>query len=588
MDVVKILVNHAQNGNGGFESGFIPPVTAIERIEVIRGPMSSLYGSDAMGGVVNVITKDSTKDWTGALSFGGFLHEDNESGNGYNGNFFLSGPLVQNLLGIQVYGGGNLRNEDEFVGGFNKNNNKNITTKLTFTPTEKQKFELLEAGRNVQKKEETPGKSVAAQTCRGSNCTANSWSTTLASRNHWALSHYADWGFMSSEFSVYQEQAKRQVKYYSGYNSRQPEITNSVVDAKFMVPAGMHFLVFGGQYLHAKLDDDSVSGVTRVTNPRTGAVRSVANMALTKNKAIQKALFLEDEISFTEDLLLTLGARVDHHEKYGSHWSPKAYLVYHLNDEFTLKGGVAKAFRAPGIREVSEGYVTSTQSGAGVIYGNPNINPETSVNEEVGVTYVHKSGFNANLTVFNTDFKNKLTSYSTGTRDPITGANLYVYDNVGKANIKGVELSSHIPLMKQLGLDLSYTYQHSKRESDEDLSASGLSLRGLPLDYTPKHSGSAKLTWTVNDNLDVYTRLHYQGKQIWANPRNGDNKNIARERSGFSTVDLGANYQISKNVLLNLAVLNLGNERLDVIDTNGGNWAREDGRRYWANMTVSF
>ncbi len=45
------------NGNSGFEQSFLPPANAIERIEVIRGPMSSLYGSDAMGGVINVITK---------------------------------------------------------------------------------------------------------------------------------------------------------------------------------------------------------------------------------------------------------------------------------------------------------------------------------------------------------------------------------------------------------------------------------------------------------------------------------------------------------------------------------------------------
>lgn len=58
------------NGSGGYEGGFIPPADAIERIEVIRGPMSSLYGSDAMGGVINIITKPVTKEWHGAVSMG--------------------------------------------------------------------------------------------------------------------------------------------------------------------------------------------------------------------------------------------------------------------------------------------------------------------------------------------------------------------------------------------------------------------------------------------------------------------------------------------------------------------------------------
>lgn len=68
------------NGNGGFEGAFIPPVNAIERIEVVRGPMSSLYGSDAMGGVVNIITKNVTKEWTGSASVGFTAHDKSTFG----------------------------------------------------------------------------------------------------------------------------------------------------------------------------------------------------------------------------------------------------------------------------------------------------------------------------------------------------------------------------------------------------------------------------------------------------------------------------------------------------------------------------
>ena len=577
------------NGNGGYEGAFIPPVNAIERIEVVRGPMSSLYGSDAMGGVVNIITKNATENWTGSLSGGFTAHDKSDFGDGYHGNFFVSGPLVKNILGIQVYGGGNYRQEDNIIGGSNKNKNRDINSKLTFTPTKGQTF-IFEGGRHLLEKDETPGKSLALTTTRGSSTTRNSATATRASRTYWSVTHQADWNFMTSELSLYQEKAKREVLTNDVMNSRKPEITNTVFDAKFMVPVANHFFVFGGQYQWAKLQDDSVLRVN--TRSRTVGGRTVTSYSPvfqnTQNKIKQYAFFLEDEINFSDKFLLTLGSRLDHHEKFGSHWNPRAYAVYHINPSWTIKGGISKAFRAPTIRELSESYVTSTQNGAGVIYGNPNLKPETSINEELSLVYTYDNDNHATITLFNTDFKNKLTSFYTGTADPLTGARLYQYANVGRANIKGVELGSHLTFNDHWNLDLSYTYQHSKRKSDEDLSASGVSLRGLPLDNTPKHAASAKLNWIVNDAFSAYTRVAYKGKQIWANPRNGDNKNAYRTRGAYTTVDIGTTYKFNPNVSLNFAVLNIGNEIGERVDTNGGSWTVEDGRRFWTNLNITF
>lgn len=287
-----------------------------------------------------------------------------------------------------------------------------------------------------------------------------------------------------------------------------------------------------------------------------------------------------------DDLTFTGGVRLDDHEVYGNYWNTRGYLVYHLTDEITLRGGVAKAFRAPSLREISSSYGTATQGGAGIMYGNPDLKPETSVNEEIGIAYDHESGFNAALTLFNTDFKNKLTSYSTGTKDPVTGLNLYTYDNVGKANIKGVEAATTIPLIESLKLNLNYTYLDSKRKSDDEFFTSGESLRGQPLAQTPKHSANGKLTWSINEDLETYTRVTYTGKQVWAAQRNSYTG--PRYRSGFTTVDVGGSYQINKNTQLNLAVLNITDETGDDINTSGGNWIVEDGRRYWAGINVKF
>ncbi|MGO2334591.1 TonB-dependent receptor domain-containing protein [Providencia sp.] len=569
------------NGSGGFEAGFMPPVEAIERIEVIRGPMSSLYGSDAMGGVINIITKKVTNEWHGSLSTGAIVQENSDSGNSTDGNFYLSGPLMQDKLGLQLYGGGDYRQEDKITEGHNKKDNKSLTAKLTFTPWDNQTF-LFEAGRTTQERTSTPGKSLAEYEIRGTSKKANTKTELHNDRNHLALTYKGDWDSFNTELSVYQEQTKRSTKserqetktsplVYS-YEPRVPEITNTVVDGKVVAFLPDNILSVGGQFQHAKLKDSSSTGKTTTENAKLSAE--------------QYALFVENEFTATDDLILTGGLRLDHHETYGNHWNPRGYAVYYLTDEITIKGGVSQAFRAPTLREVSSGYGTSTEGGNGIIYGNPDLKPEKSLSEEISIAYNHESGFDASLTFFNTDFKNKLTSYYTGDADPITNLNLYTYDNVGKANIKGVEVATGIPLAQDWKLSLNYTYTDSERKSDDEKLSSGQSLKGYALDKTPKHLANAKLDWNYSEDLTLYTRAHYEGKQVWASQRNG--YTAPRYRSGYTTMDVGATYQLLKNTKLNLAVLNIGNEKGPKIDKNGGNWDVEDGRRYWANVNFTF
>ncbi|MEQ4913441.1 TonB-dependent receptor domain-containing protein [Morganella morganii] len=568
------------NGSGGYEAGFIPPVEAIERIEVIRGPMSSLYGSDAMGGVINIITKAVADEWRGSMGMGGIIQESKDYGNSANTDFYVSGPLIKDKLGLQVYGGMNYRREDKLLEGTPRKDDKNITAKLAFTPVEGQKF-LAEVGRSTQEHTSTPGKSIDETTTRGGIVQKNNKSEVHNNRNHWALTWKGDWDEINSEVSVYQENTIRKTNtgkwnkvsedWVMAYEARQPEVTNTVVDGKVTAFLPSNVLTVGGQYQYAKLKDDSV-----IKNKQTVTEKMTAE---------QKALFVEDEFSVTDDLTLTGGLRMDDHEFYGKHWNPRAYAVYKLTDEITIKGGVAKAFRAPTLRELSPNFGTSTQGGAAIMYGNRDLKPETSVTEELGIAYDHESGFSASATLFNTEFKNKLTSYQVaGQTDPLTGLNMFIYDNVGKANIRGVEMASRIPVAEKWNLNLNYTFTDSERKSDDE-KLNGKSLKGQPLEMTPRHMANARLDWQYRPDMNFYTQANYTGKQVWAAQRNGAKQ--PRERSGITTLDLGMTYQVMPNALLNFAVLNIANEKGDDIETNG-NWQIDEGRRYWANLKLNF
>lgn len=156
-------------GTGGVQANLIPPLAAIERIEVVRGPMSSLYGSDAMGGVVNVITRKVPDRLSASATLGGIAQEDGRYGNTTLGNFWVGAPLASDTVGIQVYGGFNDRGEDRIAypspgpgaAGSNGIRNRNINGKISYLFAPGQDL-TLEGGYNYLAYIETPGRSATA------------------------------------------------------------------------------------------------------------------------------------------------------------------------------------------------------------------------------------------------------------------------------------------------------------------------------------------------------------------------------------------------------------------------------------------
>jgi outer membrane receptor for ferrienterochelin and colicins len=92
------------NNFGGNQFGHMPPLDAIERIEVIRGPASTLYGADAMGGVINIITKKVTDKWQGSFTLSGTAQTEDVFGDDTTADFNVMGPLIPNKLGLSVRG----------------------------------------------------------------------------------------------------------------------------------------------------------------------------------------------------------------------------------------------------------------------------------------------------------------------------------------------------------------------------------------------------------------------------------------------------------------------------------------------------
>ncbi|WP_370186045.1 ligand-gated channel protein [Alloalcanivorax sp.] len=535
------------NGSAGFEQDWLPPLQSIERIEVVRGPMSTLYGSDAIGGVINVITRKVAEEWGGAVQLDTIIQDDSRSGDIQQGNFSLSGPLLADTLGLQVYGRASSRQEDRFVDGFEEKNLKNLNARLSFTPTDNQDF-TLEAGRTKQDRRSLIGYSAPATGCRG-GCTDSDNEFT---REVLALSHTGRWDFGTTDSYVQREEAENL--------TREMKVTNTSAKTALVAPLGDHLLTVGANFEKEELSDETSNQISDRTEV----------------DASKWALFAEDEWMLPGNVSVTGGVRLDDDENYGSHVSPRLYGVWGMAPRWTLKGGVSTGFRSPSLREITPDW--GQVSRGGDVYGNPDLEPETSVNKELGLYFNAGRDLQANVTVFHNDFKDKITRIACPPSVCPGGPNQFGSDptyrvNVDEAVTQGVEAAVSTTLARTLDLTLSYTYTDSEQKSGE--------YKGEPLNQVPKHLASLQADWRVTSRLSPWLAVRYRGEE--SQPTTGPSSSSIVAPSN-TLVDAGLAFKLTPQATLNTGIYNIADK--EIFQDEYG--YVEDGRRYWLGMRVSF
>jgi len=578
------------NGFGETSTSFLPPFSAIEQIEVVRGPMSTLYGSDAMGGVVNIITRKVGDRWVGTATAESTIQGDDRFGNIQSINGFAQGPVIDNLVGLTLRGsvfhreGSDIPIPGDPALTLGRNPvRSDIYTyggRLTFTPHADHDL-WIEYDRNEQSYDNSEGR-------LGTLGSGGYAPEQQFNRSNYVLAHSWRMGFGQLDTTLTRNDTETIGRLIpNGTPGATPgsprtlEARNDIIDSRFAGKVGALAFTVGGQYWKARM------------------VEGVAPEPFTFT---QWAGFAEATWTVVDGFNLTGGARYDDHSTFGSKWSPRAYAVWNINDDVTLKGGVSRGFKTPRVEQIAEGIIGFGNQGRTPLIGTPGLTPETSTSYEAGLYYDSHGFFSGNVTVFNNDFDDKIATgpgipncqfagnpNRPGCLDvgPFPTVDLLGQSiNIDKARTRGVEVATRFAFTPRLSLSANYTYTESEQLSGAE--------EGLPLVGMPKHMLNGNLRWKLGDKASVWARAEIRSSRYRGN--NAQQDAVGNFR-GYELFHIGGSYQITPAFRLAATVNNIfDTDYAEYVSYQSGAATvftpayaiNQEGRRLWLSATVDF
>ncbi|BFM48080.1 TonB-dependent receptor [Marinomonas sp. THO17] len=515
----------------GYDQEWMPPLSMIERIEIIRGPMSTLYGSSAIGGVINIITKKTSNEWTGALRHEVVIAEGSEFNDSKKSSVSLSGPILKDVLSAQINIGYYDQEADEIEDGNPEKKINNLNAKFNLVANDNHTFGLDLTKIHQKRLFEEDDEEQENE------------------KESIALTHSGKYGQITDSSYIQIDTTKNLKDDLNRTN--EVKIQNTLLSSTWILPTEEHITSVGGSYNDAQLKDEdnlSSSGLTELSNN-------------------QLSLFAEDEWYMTDQFSLITGLRADKNENFKNHLSPKIYGVFSATETLTLKGGVSTGYKAPKLRQLSEDW--AIRSDNATTYGNASLKPESSVNTEISAIFENDKLL-ASITVFNNHFEDKIENGNCSEAEIECPSGVGTRDrgwyNVDEAETKGLEISGKAYLTDAVSASLSYTYTDSEILTGDD--------KGSPLTSIPLHMATASVNWSVNDKLKVWTSCTYYG----------ETNEEEDPTPSYKLVDLGANYTINKHLRVSLGMNNF----LDEEFTDEEYGFVDHGREYWVALDASF
>lgn len=524
------------------------PLGSIERIEVVRGPMSALYGSDAMGGVINIITRRAGKAWQGAVGADYRVVQSGAEGNQWRVNATAAGELSEGVslaLSGEIYDRQpwyQTRADDPTeAAALEGKRSANFAATLSVQLDNRQGLDI-DLGYNHDKR---PYALTDYVYYPAWNYEKFSYSEQELDRHSLGITHTGKWAWGRTFTSLKREQAaiRDHDTDYDDPKKRRYEENNTYFRSFGVIRLGAQTLTLGVDARQQQIQDAA-------TYLSTGEIRTT-----------QTALFAQDELRMGDDWLLTLGGRLDRHPDFGHHLSPKAYLNYFMADGVAIKGGVSTAFKAPDPYQLSEQYRIVSCGGSCHLSGNPDLTPEKSTSFELGVE-ITRPAWSFSAALFRNDVKDMIVA---------------VYDaagpsrewrNVARAKTRGLELDGGWRLTPALSLKGNLTLLKA-----DYTDATGTTVK---LEHRPEQKGMVGLDWQITPIVSANVSASYTGKQY----------DQEEALPAYTRLDVGGTARVSKALTVRAGVKNLTDVNLQ--DKNVNFVAHELGRNYYVSMAYAF
>ncbi|MEA1917080.1 MAG: TonB-dependent receptor [Campylobacterota bacterium] len=519
------------------------PVELIQRIEVIRGPASIMYGSGAIAGVVNIVTLNNS-DGDNSVVFGRAGSYDDYKGGFHLTNSIdethisLDGYYHKNLKYVDVgpdvgknYGETNERLKDFSVGLHVNSNGWNFTTR----------YKRSDAGTHYGFGNYIPENSDDDQLINGTLYSQLSYENSINSDNTFKVdvgyNYYTqetDTRFAPSFGGIYYKSDYSEQSFYA-----KAQLSNQAFEN--------HNILFGSEIIGSYALNTDLEIINHpVLNPE--------NIIKPDVDRVVASFYVDDKIAITNDFDVTVGVRYDNYSDFGDAFSPRVGLVYSLSKNTNIKGMYSRAFRAPSWIELYSDI-------AGVSLGDENLQAEISDTFETGIIH--------DITPKNTLRVNGYISKISDTiyRDSTTKT----YTQSGVDTFIGGEAEFDSSYFQDIDFNINFAYVKAEDSSGDDINGIANFL------------ANAKLYYKFSHGITSGTLVKYVGS------RKRDYGDFRDTLKPYLSFDETISFKY-KSALISATVKNLFDEDIRYVSPQNTyvNDFQREGRTYWVSASWEF